>query len=140
MSWSTQMLGWFRQEMAFASRSNRCLCAGSEESCDRILIATVRSSRVSRARYTSPMPPAPSVAVISKGPSCLPGASRIGGRNYSPIEPVRYGKESRILYLTQENWSTREQLQMLSNLKMRYERLTDEILPAISAFSVGRFC
>jgi hypothetical protein len=29
------------------------------------LIATVRSSRVSRARYTSPMPPAPSAETIS---------------------------------------------------------------------------
>jgi len=39
-----------------------------------------------------------------------------------------------------ENWSTPEQLQILSNLKTRYERLTDDILLAISAFSVGRFC
>jgi hypothetical protein len=31
----------------------------------RILIATVRSSRVSRARYTSPMPPAPGGAQTS---------------------------------------------------------------------------
>jgi len=44
------------------------------------------------------------------------------------------------LYLAQENWSTPEQLQMLSNLKTRYERLTDEILLVISAFSIGRFC
>src|SRR5579872_6660731 len=37
-----------------------------EERCGgRILIATVRSSRVSRARYTSPMPPAPSADWIS---------------------------------------------------------------------------
>ena len=35
------------------------------ERAARILIATVRSSRVSRARYTSPMPPAPSGATIS---------------------------------------------------------------------------
>ena len=33
---------------------------GSEENCaGKILIATVRSNRVSRARYTSPIPPAP---------------------------------------------------------------------------------
>src|SRR5947209_16571332 len=35
-------------------------------------MATVRSSRVSRARYTSPMPPAPRGATISYGPSLPP--------------------------------------------------------------------
>src|SRR5437016_7177050 len=40
--------------------------------CERTLIATVRSSRVSRARYTSPMPPAPIAATISYGPSRAP--------------------------------------------------------------------
>src|SRR6266446_544763 len=38
--------------MAFASRSNRCLCTGSGENCaGKILMATLRSNRVSRARY-----------------------------------------------------------------------------------------
>ena len=55
-------------------------------------------------------------------------------------ESAQTDLEALNLYLTQENWSTPEQLQMLSNLKTRYERLTDEILLAISAFSVGRFC
>jgi hypothetical protein len=38
--------------MDLASRSKRCLRTGSEENCaGRILIVTLRSSRVSRARY-----------------------------------------------------------------------------------------
>ena len=40
-------------------------------------MATVRSSLVSRARYTSPMPPAPMGAMISYGPSCVPASSGI---------------------------------------------------------------
>jgi hypothetical protein len=47
------------------------------------LIATVRSRRVSRARYTSPMPPAPSGETISYGPSLVPEARGIGGENYN---------------------------------------------------------
>ena len=46
-------------------------------------MATVRSSRVSRARYTSPMPPAPIAAWISYGPSIVPEDKGMGG-NYSP--------------------------------------------------------
>lgn len=40
-------------------------------------MATVRSSRVSRARYTSPMPPVPAGAMISYGPSFVPATSVI---------------------------------------------------------------
>src|SRR5438874_1343010 len=36
-------------------------------------MATMRSSRVSRARYTSPMPPAPIGEMISYGPSRVEG-------------------------------------------------------------------
>src|SRR6202011_3804775 len=49
----------------------------------RILRATLRPSRVSRARYTSPMPPAPSGAMISYGPSLVPGVKAILARHYS---------------------------------------------------------
>ena len=42
------------------------------------LMATSRLSRGSRARYTSPMPPAPMKATISYGPSVVPGDSRDG--------------------------------------------------------------
>jgi len=54
-------------------------------------------------------------------------------------ESAQTDLEALNLYLAQ-NWSTPEQLQILTNLKTRYERLTDEILLAISAFSAGRFC
>jgi len=50
-----------------ASRSKR------SENCSREnLMATSRSRRVSRARYTSPIPPAPMGAMISYGPSLVP--------------------------------------------------------------------
>src|SRR5262249_9916663 len=40
-------------------------------------MATVRSRRVSRARYTSPMPPAPIGETISYGPNPVPEAKAI---------------------------------------------------------------
>src|SRR5262245_9754414 len=56
-----------------ASRWNRVTRSGSREnSSGRILIATSRFSFVSVARYTSPMPPLPSKAVISYEPSGVP--------------------------------------------------------------------
>src|SRR5579864_692199 len=72
------MLGWFSAAMARASRSNR-----SVNCCAETLIATSRPSRVSRARYTSPMPPAPMSARISYGPSLVPA-----GRDMSPVAEV----------------------------------------------------
>src|ERR1700730_11150008 len=70
--------------MARASRSKRSLASALSERCvGRILIATVRSRRVSRARYTSPIPPAPSGATIWYGPSLVPWARVIGGQNYN---------------------------------------------------------
>src|SRR5438270_8524234 len=62
--------------MALASRSNRIFSFASFANSDgRILTATVRPRRVSRAEYTSPIPPAPSGAMISYGPRRAPGAS-----------------------------------------------------------------
>src|SRR5579864_1424350 len=70
------MLGWFNEEMVRASRSKRSLASALSARCGgRILMATLRSSRVSRARYTSPIPPAPSGAPISYGPSFVPEES-----------------------------------------------------------------
>src|SRR5580704_4817457 len=81
------MLGWFSDEMARASRSKRCLASGLSERCaGRILMATMRSRRVSQARYTSPMPPAPSGDWISYGPSLVPEARAMLGRNYSTAQ------------------------------------------------------
>ena len=52
----------------------------------RILIATSRSSFVSRARYTSPMPPTPSRLSMRNTPICVPIARpsispRVDGRS-----------------------------------------------------------
>src|SRR6266481_2748932 len=67
------ILGWLRAEAERAScskRSSRSVFA--EHVGGRILIATLRPSCISRARYTSPMPPAPSGSTISYGPSFVP--------------------------------------------------------------------
>src|SRR5580704_3363487 len=61
------MLGWFSAEAAFASRSKRPRRRASDIcSAGNILSATRRSSRRSRAEYTTPMPPSPSLSRISK--------------------------------------------------------------------------
>ena len=50
-------LGWFRLEMVFASRSNRCFRSGSAATCSgRTLMATVRSRRVSGLCRPRPYP------------------------------------------------------------------------------------
>jgi hypothetical protein len=46
-------------------------------------MATVRCSLVSRARYTSPMPPAPSSDWISYGPNFVPGVSATDHGDYT---------------------------------------------------------
>ena len=48
-------------------------------------MAASRFSRVSRARYTSPMPTASAGGTISYGPSIVPEATVIGARNYNPV-------------------------------------------------------
>src|SRR5262252_7618180 len=78
MSCSVQMFGWLSDAIACASRSKRCFISRSSAQCKgSTLMATVRSSRVSRARYTSPMPPAPTMSRISNVPSRVPAASVI---------------------------------------------------------------
>ena len=89
---SVQMLGWLSEDIAFASRSKRSLASGfSDMWAGRTLIATVRSRRVSRPRYTSPMPPAPSGDWISYGPSLVPAVSAIRTRNYIDYAACRRG-------------------------------------------------
>jgi len=63
-------------------------------------MATSRPSRVSRARYTSPMPPAPAGERISYGPSLLPVAKGIDFERLYPgcrrrIDSPATGIESR---------------------------------------------
>jgi hypothetical protein len=55
-----QIREWFSEEMTLASRAKRSVNCSAE-----ILSATLRSSRVSSARYTSPIPPAPISSMIS---------------------------------------------------------------------------
>ena len=60
-AYTTHTLGWLRAEAARASCSNRRIRAWSDAtSPDSTLIATLRPSFASWARYTSPIPPAPS--------------------------------------------------------------------------------
>src|SRR5580765_1379811 len=78
-------------EIVFASRSKRWRTSGDEDRWDgRTLTATVRSSRVSRARYTSPIPPAPIAERISYGPNRMPAESVI-----SAPEILRASRRSR---------------------------------------------
>ena len=70
-SWTVQMFGWLSEEASFASRSKRASAAASADSRGgRNLSATSRSSSRSCARYTTPMPPAPS--------SCVDAVARDG--------------------------------------------------------------
>ena len=68
------MLGWLSAEAALASRKNRSLrvAVSSLESSGRILSATSRSSVVSRASHTSPMPPFPSGLLMTYWRSVVP--------------------------------------------------------------------
>jgi hypothetical protein len=66
MSYTATMLGWLKPPAARASSSKRRRLSSSPASAEgRILTATSRPSRLSRARNTSPMPPAPREARIS---------------------------------------------------------------------------
>ena len=63
-TWAT--FGWLSAASSRASRSKRARRSASPAtSAGSTLIATARPSFVSVARYTSPMPPAPSGVVIS---------------------------------------------------------------------------
>src|SRR5262245_12922307 len=74
------MCGWQIDASARASRSNRARRSGFViHASGRTLIATSRPSAASRARYTSPMPPAPSGATISYTPSFVPAVSGMRG-------------------------------------------------------------
>src|SRR5450432_1386744 len=78
MSYSAQMCGWLRLETARASRSRRWRSSECPANSDgSTFMATLRFRRVSRALYTSPIPPAPIGARISYGPSRIPVESDI---------------------------------------------------------------
>src|SRR5678815_228787 len=68
------MPGWLSEASSLASRSSLASLSGSAANASgSTLIATSRPSFVSRARYTSPMPPAPSGAPSSYWPNRVPG-------------------------------------------------------------------
>src|SRR5687767_2539442 len=70
------MFEWLRAASVCASRVKRAIRSGSAvRASGRTLSATSRFSLASRARYTSPMPPAPSSDRISKLPNRVPGDS-----------------------------------------------------------------
>jgi hypothetical protein len=60
-----QMFGWFTLAAARASRQKRLRAVSSVANDDIVFRATVRSSRSSRARYTTPIPPSPSLRAIA---------------------------------------------------------------------------
>src|SRR5215813_14709792 len=96
------MLEWFNAATARASRSKRSL-----NSLLETFRATMRSSRLSRALYTSPMPPAPRDARTSYGPRRVPGAKGIelqeivpcGERGIQVRERVRAIRKLRVFRL-----------------------------------------
>ncbi len=64
------MFEWFSEARICASRLKRATRSGSDANVGgRTLMATCRPSAVSVARYTSPMPPAPSSDSIRYGPN-----------------------------------------------------------------------
>jgi len=61
ISWTVAMFGWLSAAADFASRTNLSIRSRfAARSGGRIFSATFRSSLVSLAKYTSPIPPAPS--------------------------------------------------------------------------------
>src|SRR5207344_1201651 len=83
------MLGWFSEARVLASRWKRASRSAScANASGRILIATSRSSFVSRARYTWPIPPSPISAATSYGPRRVPGTMVIRSL-LQQLQPVR---------------------------------------------------
>ena len=79
-SWIVTMLGWFNEDAARASREKRARRTGSAENrSGRNLIATSRWRSWSRARNTSPMPPAPRRSTMTYRPTAVPTDGGIGG-------------------------------------------------------------
>src|SRR5215510_12944206 len=83
------MLGWFSAEAARASCSNRASRSEIfDTSSGSTFSATSRPSLESLARYTSPIPPAPSGAITSYGPNRLPAEIINSIQNPKSMEPV----------------------------------------------------
>src|SRR5262249_30952087 len=88
------MLGWFNADAARASFPTRFSRLGSAAtSAGRTLTATSRASRVSLARQTSPIPPAPRGASTSYGPSRAPEASVMTSPSFQPLDEVELRRD-----------------------------------------------
>src|SRR5271169_6717 len=84
------MFGWFSALADCASSLKRRRRSSSAlKDAGRILMATSRLRRVSRALKTSPMPPAPMNPVISYGPMRVPLAKGIFLVVFDDTSPVR---------------------------------------------------
>src|SRR6476660_673339 len=80
------MFGWLSAANVWASRVNRASLSWSRATASgRIFSATFRCSRRSRARYTSPIPPAPSRSTTSYGPTCWPGERPMSDGDYIAV-------------------------------------------------------
>ena len=91
------MFGWLRAAAARASCSKRrSRSASAENDAGSTLMATSRLSRVSRARYTSPMPPAPSGAASRTGRAASRSARAIRiAEVYAPVPAAGRADASR---------------------------------------------
>src|SRR6266567_5824017 len=82
-----KMLGWLSAPTTRASCSKRRSRSVSwANDGGKVFTATSRRKRASRARYTSPIPPAPKRDKISYGPSLVPETSAMD-RGNNIIEP-----------------------------------------------------
>src|SRR5664280_3360022 len=88
------MVGWLSAGAARASARKRAMRPVSRTiSSGRTLRATSRPSRGSRARQTSPIPPAPSGATTSYGPIFEPSLRGMSSSaDYDEIPAFRYGR------------------------------------------------
>src|SRR4030095_1354170 len=91
------MLGWLRPPPARASCSTRRKRSGSfENDAGKTLTATSRPSRGSFARYTSPIPPAPSGETISYRPTPPPEESVNLRLSLDPVQEIQVGQGAQV--------------------------------------------
>src|SRR5487761_1511999 len=78
--------------------------ASAEKASGRTLIATSRPRRVSRARYTSPIPPAPIAERMWYGPSLVPAVRVISRPPQPPGGTGPNHKSMRTTWLRGRKW------------------------------------
>jgi hypothetical protein len=94
-SWTTSTFGWLSAPAAHASCSNRRRrSASAENDSGKTLRATSRARRVSLARYTSPIPPAPIRLTMSYGPRRAPAVRGMDDGSIGANGPMSQSGES----------------------------------------------